>query len=176
MNTPNNKRRRESRQRMERAFIRLLQDRELEKITVTDICREAQVNRTTFYANYQDVFVLADAVQQSLVQEVLDLWQDEEMRTYDKGFLALFYHIRENQLFYRTYFKLDREGSLPFGYNEAAARRYYGDLQHIEYHLAFFRSGFNAVIRMWLENGCREEPEEIAAILEAEYAPKGRRP
>lgn len=174
MNTPNNKRRRESRQRMESALVRFLQKRELEEITVTDICKEAGVNRTTFYANYQDIFALAEAVQQRLLEDVLGLWQDEEMRTYDKGFPALLHHIRENQIFYKTFFKLDRNNSFPFeGYNEQAAERYYGS-RHIEYHIAFFRSGFNAVIKKWLENDCREEPKEIAAILVEEYAPKGR--
>ena len=37
MNTPNNKRRRESQRRMENAFVQLLQERELHQITVTDI-------------------------------------------------------------------------------------------------------------------------------------------
>ena len=48
MNTPNNKRRQESRNRMESAFVQLLQSHEPEELTVTDLCRAAQVNRTTF--------------------------------------------------------------------------------------------------------------------------------
>lgn len=173
MNTPNNKRRRDSRRRMESALIRQLQTQELGSITVTEICREANVNRTTFYANYQDIYALAESVQQSLLEEVLGLWQEEEMQTYEKGFPALFRHIQENQLFYRTFFKLDPQGEFPFeGYNLAKAEEYYGS-RYIEYHIAFFRAGLNAVIKKWLENDCRETPEEIASILVAEYAPKG---
>ena len=77
MNTPNNKRRRDSRNRMETAFVRLLQHRELKQITVTDICKAADVNRTTFYANYLDLYDLADAVQKRLEAEVLGLYQEE---------------------------------------------------------------------------------------------------
>ena len=54
MNTPNNKRRRESRLRIEAALVRLLQDKELAQISVKEICAAADVNRTTFYANYQE--------------------------------------------------------------------------------------------------------------------------
>lgn len=66
MNTPNNRRRKASRDRIETAFVRLLQDRELSQLSVTAICQEADVNRTTFYANYLDIYDLADAVQKRL--------------------------------------------------------------------------------------------------------------
>ena len=63
MNKPNNMRRRASRDRIATAFVRLLQDRELSSLSVTEICKTADVNRTTFYANYMDIYDLADAVQ-----------------------------------------------------------------------------------------------------------------
>jgi len=170
MNTPNNKRRRESRKRIETALVRLLQDRELAEITVSEICKSAEVNRTTFYANYMDIYDLADAVQQSLEDEVRALYREEwEQRRSSHDFLKLFYHIRENPLFYKTYFKLNAGRKLRFmGYDiELAARRF--NNRHIEYHIEFFANGLNAVLRKWLENGCRETPEEIAAILSEEY-------
>ena len=78
MNTPNNKRRQDSRRRIETALVRLLQDRELEKITVKEICTAAEVNRTTFYANYLDIYDLADAVQKSMEETVLGLYREEQ--------------------------------------------------------------------------------------------------
>ena len=35
------------------AMLRLLQEKELEKISVTELCREAGCNRTTFYRHYE---------------------------------------------------------------------------------------------------------------------------
>ena len=178
MNIPNNKRRRESQQRMESAFVKLLQERELEEITVTDICKSAGVNRTTFYANYQDIYALAEAVQQKLHREVMQLYQEGDARGYDNVFLSLFRHIRENQLFYKTYFKLERSDRIPFlgdevyRYTEYYGKEYYGG-RHMEYHITFFKSGLNAILKKWLEGGCRETPEEMAGIITAEYMPKG---
>ena len=48
MNTPNNRRRRESVEKIERVFVDLLQTRELGDICVSDICKQAGLNRTTF--------------------------------------------------------------------------------------------------------------------------------
>lgn len=173
MNTPNNKRRRESRKKIESAFIKLLQEHELNEIRVTDICKLAEINRTTFYANYVDVYDLAEAIQQSLEEEVLSLYQDEwEQSSGNHDFLRLFYHIKENPLFYKTYFKLNRDGKLRFmGYRiEDAMARF--NNRHIEYHIEFFGNGLNAVIRKWLQNGCQESPEEIVSIISEEYRNK----
>jgi len=170
MNTPNNKRRRESQRRMEKAFTQLLQDRELTEVTVTDICKLADVNRTTFYANYQDIYALSEAVQARLKEEVLALYQEEWERSEgDHDFIKLFRHIRDNQLFYKTYFKLRSDGSLDvIGYDLQEASKYYGG-KHIEYHIEFFGHGLNAVIKKWLQNDCRETPEEMCEVIETEY-------
>lgn len=175
MNTPNNKRRRDTRNRIQSAFVKLLQYRELKQITVTDICKAADVNRTTFYANYLDIYDLADAVQKTLEEEVFGLYQEEREQKYNSNdFLKLFRHIQENQLFYKTYFKLGMDGRFQITeYDVHQAAAYY-DNRHIEYHMEFFRSGLNAIIKMWLQNGCQESPEEICSIIIAEYAPKPR--
>lgn len=172
MNTANNKRRKESQKRIESAFIQLLQDQELDKISVTQICQLAQVNRTTFYANYLDIYDLADAVQKRLEEEVLGLSQDNSEGIFKFNFLKLFQHIKENQLFYKTYFKLGLEKPLRItDYDLKQANKYYEN-QYIEYHLEFFRNGLNAVIKKWLQNDCAESPEEIYSIIVREYALK----
>ena len=62
MNTPNNRRKKESIERIEKVFISLLQTNELNEISVSDICKLAGLNRTTFYANYTDIYGLADSI------------------------------------------------------------------------------------------------------------------
>lgn len=173
MNTPNNKRRKDSQKRIETTFVKLLQNQEISQITVTEICKLARVNRTTFYANYLDIYDLADAVQKILEEEVAALYQEErEQKQNTNDFLKLFRHIKENQIFYKTYFKLGMDGKFQiteYDIHQAAA---FYDNQQIEYHMEFFRSGLNAIIKMWLQNGCKESPEEMFAILVAEYQPK----
>ena len=66
MNTPNNRRRRESREKIEKVFLQLLQTQELHQIRVSQICQEAGLNRTTFYANYEDIYALADSIRDKL--------------------------------------------------------------------------------------------------------------
>ena len=172
MNIKNNRRRKESVAKIEKAFINLLQTSELDKITVSDICSIAEINRSTFYSNFIDIYDLADKVKENLENDFLRLYGNEiENKVSTYNFLKLFYHIRENQLFYKTYFKLASDNFSIIGYDRVSAEKFF-DEKYIDYHIEFFKSGFNAIIRKWLKNGCVETPEEMEQILKTEYLRK----
>ncbi len=173
MNKPNNKRRKESQEKIEKVFIELLQKKDLSQIAVTDICKLTHLNRSTFYANYIDIYDLADKVRERLENEVNELYEDEVKNKYNSNnFLKLFYHIKENQLFYKTYFKLGYDNQISiFKYDTNLSKAFYND-KFIDYHIEFFKNGLNSVIRLWLKNGCKESPEEIDSIIKSEYAHK----
>ncbi len=173
MNTPNNKRRKETRDKISKIFINLLQSKEITEISVTDICKLAKINRSTFYVNYLDVYDLADQIGKELEQEVSFLYQEErDTKNNSNDFLKLFRHIKDNQIFYNTYFKLKMDHNFiirEYDYN--LSKELYDD-KYIDYHMEFFKAGLNAIIKKWLENGCKESPEEIESILKSEYANK----
>jgi len=169
MNTVNNKRRRESVEKIEKTFVQMLQTRSLGSITVSDLCKETGLNRSTFYANFLDIYDLADKLRGVLEGEFSSLFSDYDYFHEHSGALKLFAHIKENQIFYSTYFKLCYDETHKISvYDPKRAEAERID-QNINYHIEFFRSGLNAIIKMWLENGCRESPEEMAEILKSEY-------
>ena len=55
------------------AFLKLLQEKSFEKITVGDIIAEAMVNRSTFYQHYPDKY----AVLETLQKQYLDLFMEQ---------------------------------------------------------------------------------------------------
>ena len=170
MNTKNNRRRRESIERIEKAFLELLQTKELHEITVSDICKSCELNRSTFYANYIDIFDLADKVKEHLEDEVNRLYEAEQSRGFNSNdYLKLFRHIQDNQLFYRTYFKLGYDNQYQIKYFDTHQAEQFFSNRHIDYHIEFFRSGFNAIIKKRLAGGCKETPEEMDEIIHSEY-------
>lgn len=170
MNTPNNRRRKESIERIECVFMELLQTRTLDQISVSEICKRAGLNRTTFYTNYSDIYGLADAIRDKLENNMENLYQDEITQGYNSNdYLKLFRHIRDNQIFYRTYFKLGYDNNYKiFRYDRKLADKHFHN-QFIEYHIAFFKSGITQIIKMWLQNGCKESPEDMVEIIRSEY-------
>lgn len=170
MNTKNNRRRRESIEKIEKVFIGLLQEKELTEITVSDICKACGLNRSTFYSNYLDIYDLADKVREHLEEEVSRLYEPENTQKFNSNdYLKLFYHIKENQLFYRTYFKLGYDNQYKIGGYDTGLAKQHFDNENIAYHIEFFRCGFNAIVKMWLAGDCKESPEEMEEVLNSEY-------
>jgi AcrR family transcriptional regulator len=170
MNTVNNRRKRESCKKIETVFMNLIQTKDLSKITVSEICTITGLNRTTFYANYEDIYALANRVKENLEDEFSQMYKEEVMVGFNSNdYLRLFRHIYENQLFYKTYLKLGYAHDYKIlKYDTAQAEEHFHS-QYIEYHCEFFKAGITKIIEMWLEDGCKESPEVMDEIIRSEY-------
>lgn len=173
MNTPNNKRRKQSQEKIKKVFVEMLQTKELSHISVSDICKKAKINRTTFYSNYEDIYALADTMRSEIEAGFQEIYKDELENTYNSNnYLPLFQYIKENQILFRFYFKLGYDNKYKIvSYDRNLARKHFNG-EFVDYHCEFFRSGINTIIKMWLDGGCKETPEQMVGIIKAEY--KGR--
>ena len=145
MNTRNNQRRRETIAAIDAAFVSLLKGKELKDISVSELCERADVNRSTFYENYADVFALANACSEKIEKQVAD-----QPHT-DGEFAWIFDYIKANAEVFEIYFKL--------GISKKSA----------DYKKLFFRNGVYAVAKMWFDEGCKEPPEQMGEIVKREY-------
>ncbi|MBQ8044284.1 MAG: TetR/AcrR family transcriptional regulator [Clostridia bacterium] len=169
MNTPNNKRKRESQEKIEKTFLQLIQTRDLEQISVADICKRCKLNRSTFYANYIDIYDLVEKVKNTMADEFAQFQLSNNSKQNPNGYLNLFKHIKENQIFFKTYFKLEAISISPILQHDVELAEKYYNNKYIDYHIEFFRAGLNAIIKKWLSSGCKESPEEMVEILTSEY-------
>ena len=173
MNITNNKRKRDSQKKIQKVFIELLQTKEIKDITVSEIVKLAKINRSTFYANYIDIYDLIDKMKDVMINEFFNIYFEETTtNTHSYDFLKLFKHIKDNQLFYKTYFKLNFDFNWNTDYLNDEMLKWFGSTDYKEYHITFFKAGLNAIIQKWLENGCKETPEEIENIIKREYGKK----
>lgn len=175
MNTPNNKRKKDSIERIEKALIELIQNKNLSEINVTDLVKKAKINRSTFYVNYLDIYDLADKMKEKMYQSILDLYKEESIKKeHSYNYLKLFQHIKENQIYYKTLFKLNFDFSIYYNNHleKEDAIKYLGTTENIEYHIEFFKAGMSAIIKKWLFSGCLESPKEMVEVLNREYMGK----
>ena len=145
MNTPNNKRYRDMTESINASFVSLLQDKELRDITVTDICKLADIERSTFYAHYEDVSALANTYAAQIEKQL-----SEQPHTED-NFSWIFKYIKEHPDLFKIYFKL--------GVSQVSS----------DYKTIFFRNGAYSVAKMWFEDGCVESSEQMGVIIKREY-------
>ena len=172
MNKPNNNKRKKSQEQIEKIFLQLIQKKNIDDISVSTICDIANLNRSTFYSNYIDIYDLAEKVKNQMAKEFGDFLISHNSKQDESGYLTMFKYIKDNQIFFKTYFKLESIcPDIPLQYHTELAEKYY-DNKFIDYHIEFFRAGLNAIIKKWLNNGCKESPEEINEIITSEYKNK----
>ena len=172
MNKANNKKRKKSQEQIEKIFLQLIQKKNIDEISVSTICEKANLNRSTFYSNYIDIYDLAEKIKQQMEIEFAQFQSSNNAKQNEDGYLSMFRYIKDNQIFFKTYFKLEEiSKNLPTQHRVELAEKYYNN-KFIDYHIEFFRAGLNAIIKKWLNNGCKETPEEINEIIISEYKNK----
>ncbi len=145
MNTKDNKRHQETLQRIYTAFAALLRDQEPNKISITELCEVANVERSTFYANFEDISALANSYAAKIEKQVA-------AHPHTEGeFAWIFEYILENKELFRIYFKL--------GVSRKSA----------DYKAIFFRNGVHSVAKLWFDAGCTDSPQKMGEIVKREY-------
>lgn len=63
------KRIRRTKKLLRQALTRLMQQKDFQSITVSDVVREADINRGTFYAHYRDVYDLREKIEAEMIAD-----------------------------------------------------------------------------------------------------------
>lgn len=180
MNVKNNRLNRETDEKIIRTVYRMMtrEHRPIGKITVREICEEADVHRSTFYAHYRDVYDLVEKVEQSMSRQLTGAFfrkLDENAPARD-CFTEIFAFIREHREFYLYYLTESRQfGVLQLAWETIRDRaaavnadpESFGarSAEEMEYHGVFFLTGMTAMVRLWLQRGCREAPETLYDLM-----------
>lgn len=54
---------------LQEAFIQLIMEKELNQITVKELCARADINKSTFYLHYRDIYDLASSLKSRLLDD-----------------------------------------------------------------------------------------------------------
>lgn len=95
-------------------FIELRSKNSLEKITVRELCQKAQINKSTFYSHYEDIYALSNEIEDQIVVDILKEIKHPELVFQDlEGFnQELFYAFLAQSSLINTLFKDNRRNEL----------------------------------------------------------------
>ena len=82
-----------SRRLIREAFLSILQERGISKMTVTEIVKRADINRATFYAHFPDVQGIIDEMENEVIGKVFDLLKPEDHGNFLDDLPTLFVNI-----------------------------------------------------------------------------------
>lgn len=180
------KRKTNTKENIKKAFIKLIKDKGFDSLTVSDLAREANINRGTFYLHYLDKYDLLDQLEKDVIEDLeeilltnseLEKTDDPiELIPYEKILEALYY-IKEDYHFIEA---LAGEGGDPnFIQNienvisemiqskieETDNQLRSEDYLPADYAEKIFLSSVVTIIDLWIEKGTYESPEQIARII-----------
>ena len=178
MNTKNNIRSQETRERIKHALLQILERQDILDVTVSQLCKVADINRSTFYSHYDSIADTMEELELEIGRNVLESFSQEpstQSNPFSMGHLTqILLHIQENKNFYRVYLtQSTSQGKLNWAFGQLLERFFRPmmrklsvDDDAIEYYFSFFRAGLMAVITRWVQNRCQEEPKVIASYLQ----------
>lgn len=164
-----NQRIRLTKRMLKEALIRLLEQKPIEKITVHELCAEAEINRTTFYKYYGSQFDLLDDMQEDFISELETSMREKERPV---SLLNILKYIDTHRAFCTTLLRSADNGLLGKIFSlslitqqlEAqTAPRYEG--YKSGYVKEFVIYGCYSIIRRWLTAENPEPPEDITNII-----------
>ncbi len=71
-----------SKRLIRQAFVNLIKTKSADKITITDIVNEANINRATFYAHYSCLKDLIDEIEQDVIDKLMEVLKDFKLENF----------------------------------------------------------------------------------------------
>lgn len=154
---------------------KLMETKPLNKISIHEITGDCGVNRQTFYYHFHDIF---DLLEWMFAEEALGLFDaGGKSFSLNEGVLQILRYIRENEaLCLCTLQSLGHRHLRKFFYDgiynviRSVVNDYSADLNVSEDHkhfiAHFYTVSFAGFIENWLQEGLKDDPDEIIRLCE----------
>lgn len=159
------------------SFIKLMKAKPVRRITITEICEEADINRATFYSHYTDQYDLLRQIEQELVDDINKYLEKYRFNEDESQFLQMLEKIFE--------YISDNAEVCSVLLSENGDRNFQKDVTMIvwsrckaewiasksvkeeaaQYMYTYAASGCIGIILKWLQNGMDKSTHDMAVLV-----------
>ena len=170
---------------MNQALLLILEKKDLEFITVKEICQKAGVNRSTFYLHYENIYDLFQETIDRLNKEFVNSFELKDAKNIIKNgkaedavfikeeFLIPYLEfVKKNKKILQIIHKKPKLFNNDGIYKNMSVEIFYPIVskfnvpqQEIPYRLEFFTRGVAGVISKWIEFQCEEPIDNIVKLI-----------
>lgn len=157
------------------SLIDLLQSKEIHQITVTDICKKADINRGTFYTHYKDAFDLLQSIEDELFNIIVEYIDETPVEEYANSLLLKVLElIIENKDLCKILFCKQKDNRILERILSVASKADFEKLcsnssefikSNIDYFIRYSVGGCISIIQAWLENDLPQSPSKLVEII-----------
>ncbi|WP_337101841.1 TetR/AcrR family transcriptional regulator [Paenibacillus sp. YIM B09110] len=158
----------QSKQALRHALISLMESKDIHEITVAEVCRKADINRTTFYKYFSiplDILSeYVDEISKEALQSIKQIIDPSSEIQLFESLLEICEIYNDNQAVMKMYLKFNQT-------LQVIMQQIFGTYAGKEFEESsltyFIAGGVSSIIVQWSLNDYRQSPEEIATILTA---------
>ena len=151
-------------------FIKMLNERPLDKVTVTDIAERCEINRNTFYYHYTDIYEILSEIFQTELDKVIDEYNDT--LSWEESFLlAAKFALENKKAIYHIYNSIQREelenyiynvsGNIMVRYVEKESEGLAASSGDKRLIASFYQCALTEMVLRWIAGGMKEDPDTI---------------
>lgn len=155
-------------------FVKLLNERPLDKITIKDIVEECGINRNTFYYHFQDIYALLEYIFEEEASQIVK--ESNIFVTWQEGFLkSTSFAMKNKNAIYHVYNSIRREqleryllkvtDNLMMQYVYQQSEGFNVSEDDIKLLAIFYKHALVGITLAWLQNGMKEDPESIISQM-----------
>ena len=158
---------------LKNSLLELLQTETIQKVSIKQICQNAQINRSTFYKYYGSQYDLLQEIGQDTVEQIVSILRQhlerqtnpqnamlEVCRYLEQHFAALQPLVQNDPEFVHT---LWGHPTIRNVLRISISPSWDPELE--EYILDYIAAGIAQVVQLWMSRENRESPEQMAALL-----------
>lgn len=157
------------------SFIELLREKPVAKVSVTELCERAGINRATFYAHYADPSDLLRSIEEEFMSE-LSRWVGPAISARSSGALeetltAIIEYIGENAAVCSVLLSSSGDANFQAKVVDAVEQpflssfSYDGSREEAKYYYTFAADGSVGMIKKWLAGGMKIPPKTLAGMI-----------
>ena len=164
-----------SRKMIRESFLELLKEKDISKITVTDIVNKADLNRSTFYAHYMDVRAITEEMENEVIDKMIEILKKFEFKNFFNNptplLLEVSRFLESNEETYKILLKVnDAETFLKKLKNEFAKYmmsdtdipEYLKDSKMVNLRISYFAGGIINMYQDWFNGNLDCSLNDIA--------------
>ncbi|EGD49646.1 regulatory protein TetR [Ruminiclostridium papyrosolvens DSM 2782] len=159
------------------SFVKFLKEKPLSKITVKEICEDADINRATFYAHYTDQYDLLQQIENEIIGDInlyLNEYNFEETNLIDVRIIErILDYIADNAELFDLLLNLNGDMKFQQEFIIIIGQQHFLPIlgsnsvnkDDAEYLFHFLASGAVGVIQMWLKSGMKKSARDISELI-----------
>ncbi|MGM9650466.1 MAG: TetR/AcrR family transcriptional regulator [Faecousia sp.] len=162
---------------LKESLLRLMEENSIQSITVTELCQNAEINRSTFYNHYGCPADVLKEIETDLLEDLVRIWQSEgEGKNWpiNKRVEALCTYLLEHKKLAKL---LLRDGNTNSGFASRICQAshvraiYEQAFEYVENEdskrlmITFLSNGSYHMIRQWLLEDMPKTPQEMGELV-----------